>query len=404
MFGWSQLSLQQRVRYLRYTIPPVLVILVVLYQLGVATALEAAYGHTIHYGFEIAFYSLAGPIATWLTLVWVERQLSEKERLEYEINARNQHLASLTNASADAILSLNQAGLIDSWNQGAARLFGYSLAEIIGQPLTRLLPEASLLLERIQRLRVIQNFETTAQTHQGQVVPVDLTHTLLAEDTADNLTSSLILRDITARRERETIIKEERARIARDLHDSAAQVLYLLALKADMAAGQVETDPVQAQAGLQEIGQRSRQVIREIRRTIFALRPLEWSSDGFLPALRRFTRDFADQLNWQLNFQVDDELVIPDRLQPTLFRLVQESFNNAAKHAEAGEVGVELQDNGTQLWLSVWDDGVGFEPNLLSEKGLGLNQMRQRVGRVGGSFNIVSQPGVGTTIAANIPL
>jgi hypothetical protein len=87
MFGWSQLPLPLRIRYLRYTIVPVLVVLVVIYQLGVATSLEAAYGHAIHYGFEIAFYSLAGPIATWITLVWVEHQLDEKEQLEHEIYA-----------------------------------------------------------------------------------------------------------------------------------------------------------------------------------------------------------------------------------------------------------------------------------------------------------------------------
>ncbi len=404
MFGWSQLSLQQRVRRLHYTLPPVLVALVVIYQLGVAIPLEAAYGHIIHYGFEIAFYSLAGPVATWLTLIWIERQLVEKEALEHEVNARNHHLASLTSASADAILSLNPAGQIDSWNRGAARLFGYSAAEIIGQPLNRLLPDAARLLEQVQRDRVAQNFETVVHTRDGRTVSVDLTHTLLADDAPADMTSSLIMRDITARRERETILKEERARIARDLHDSAAQVLYLLALKADMAAGQVDANPDQARANLHEIGRRSRQVIREIRRTIFALRPLEWTSDGFLPALRQFAQDFAAQVNWQLGFQADDRLTIPDRLQPTVFRLLQESFNNVAKHAEARQVRAALQANGSQLSLSVQDDGLGFEPGAQPGSGLGLKQMRQRVAVVGGTLQVFSQPGGGTTIVAQIPL
>jgi signal transduction histidine kinase len=143
-------------------------------------------------------------------------------------------------------------------------------------------------------------------------------------------------------------------------------VLYLLALKADVATGQVDRNPEQAKADLQEIGRRSRQVIREIRRTIFALRPLEWTSEGFLPALRQFAADFAAQVDWQLNFQPDDQLIIPDRLQPTVFRLIQESLNNTAKHAKADQVVVKLEKDRSQLLLAVSDDGIGFEPNLLS--------------------------------------
>jgi hypothetical protein len=99
MFSWQNLSLLERIRRLRYILPPMLVLLVVLYQLGVARYLEQAYGHTIHYSVEIAFYSLAGPVVTWLTLVWVESRLAEKEALEGQVRAREQHLATLTAAN-----------------------------------------------------------------------------------------------------------------------------------------------------------------------------------------------------------------------------------------------------------------------------------------------------------------
>ena len=101
MFTWRHLSLLERIRRLRYIIPPALVLLVVVYQLGVARPLSL-YSHTLHYGIEIVFYSLAGPVATWLTLIWVEHRLAEKEALEQQVRARERHLASLTDASADA--------------------------------------------------------------------------------------------------------------------------------------------------------------------------------------------------------------------------------------------------------------------------------------------------------------
>lgn len=407
MFAWYQLSLLERIRRLRYIVPPLLVLLVIWYQLGVARFLEEAYGHVVHYGVEVAFYSLAGPVVTWLTLVWVESRMVEKDALEQQVRRRERHLASLADASADAILSLDRTGYIASWNRGAERLFGYIADQIVGRPLAHLLPDAAILLDRIQREGVVQNFETTALVSNGRPITVELTHTLLSDDPAENLTSSLIMRDITTRRERDAIVEEERARIARDLHDSVAQILYLLALKADMAAGQVADNPDQVKAALQEIGQRSRQVIREIRRTIFALRPLDWSSDGFLSALRNFVMDFAQQLGWQVSFEVrHDDLSIPDRLQPTVFRLVQESLNNVAKHAEAKRVWVEINQTaqGPQLMLSVRDDGPGFDPASTSGSGLGLRQMQKRVEAVRGIFSVESQAGGGTTITAQIPL
>lgn len=406
MFAWYQLSLLERIRRLRYVLPPALVLLVVIYQLGIARPLSL-YGHTLHYGIEIAFYSLAGPIVTWLTLVWVESRLAEKEALERQVRRREQHLASLADASADAILSLDRAGHIASWNRGAERLFGYVANQIIGWSLAHMLPDATTLLERVQQEGVVQNFETTALAANGRPITVELTHTLLSDDPAENLTSSLIMRDITTRRERDAIVEEERARIARDLHDSVAQILYLLALKADMAAGQVIDNPDQVKVELKEIGQRSRQVIREIRRTIFALRPLDWSSDGFLPALRNFVMDFAQQLDWQVSFGVSHaDLAIPDRLQPTVFRLVQESLNNVAKHAEAKRVSVEINQTaeGSKLILSVCDDGPGFNPASISGSGLGLRQMQKRVEAVRGAFRVESQTGGGTIITAQIPL
>ena len=407
MFAWRQLSLLERIRRLRYILPPLLALVVVWYQLGLARFLEEAYGHVVHYGVEIAFYSLAGPVVTWLTLAWVEQSLTEKERLEQQVRAREQHLASLTAASADAILSLDGSGHITSWNRGAERIFGYKAEMMIGQSITDLLPEANLLFERLKQEGVVQNFETTAHAQDGRRITVDLTQTLLMNDQSEPSSSSLIMRDVTARHERAAVLEEERERIARDLHDGVAQVLYLMALKADMAAAQVIDQPDQVTTALTEIGQRSREVIREIRRTIFALRPLDWSKGEFLPALRRFVHNFAEQVNWQVSIQEKGEnLTVPTRLEATIFRLVQESLNNVAKHAQAKQVWVEISqiEPGSLLKLKIRDDGLGFDAATASRAGLGLQQMQRRVEQAGGVFTLNSQVDDGTTIAASFPI
>jgi signal transduction histidine kinase len=179
-----------------------------------------------------------------------------------------------------------------------------------------------------------------------------------------------------------------------------------MALKADMARQQYVGQPEQVAAELKEIGQTTRQVIREVRRTIFALRPLDWATGGFLPALRRFVLGFAEQVGWQAAIDIDEDGAnIPTRLEPTVFRLVQESLNNAAKHAQASKIQLKLfgDQSRRELVIKVRDNGAGFEPAQIEHHGLGLQQMQDRVASVGGKFLVTSAPGQGSQITARIP-
>lgn len=401
--SWQRLTLVDRVRWLRYLLPPVLVIVVAFYQLGVAQWLSEQYGHTVHYGFEIAFYSFAGPLATWLTLAWVERSLREKEALEWEVRARTRQLASLTEASADAILSLDREGRIISWNRGAERMLGYPAERALGAELGLFLTDAPALAAQRQNQGKVQNYDAEARTRDGRLLNVNLTQTTLERNGGS--ASLLIMRDVTARREREAIVEEERARIARDLHDGVAQTLYFTALQADAGRQQLSQDPQQVGETLREIGTRIRHVIREVRRTIYALRPLDWPEGEFLNALRHFAAGFAEQMGWQLHCEIAADLPpIPSRLQPTIFRVVQESFNNIAKHANATNVWLTLVPvQSGALELTIRDDGPGFKRDQVDE-GLGLEQIRARVRRSGGTITIDGGSAQGTIVRARLPI
>lgn len=401
---WRSLSLIDRIRWLRYILPAVLIPIVVVYQLQIAFRLEREFGHLVHYTAEIAFYSLVGPVLTWFTLIWIERKLMEKESLEREVRAQTQQLASLTAASQDAILSHDNAGRITSWNKGAERLFGYLEEEITGQQLDELLPELEDHLEE----REFQQLETTAQTKEGQKITVAGTLSRLEGAGEGTPVGLLIMRDITAQRERASILEEERARIARDLHDGVAQTLYFLALKADVTRQQVGSEPDQAQSNLQVIGKEARGAIQDVRRAILGLNPLNWSEGEFIPVLKDFIAEFAEQVGFQVDVRIHDEdLDIPVRLQPIVFRLIQESLNNIAKHAQAERVDLEiLKMDGSDpghLRLIVRDDGVGFQPDQ-AKRGMGISQMQKRVASIGGSFKLDSQSGKGTKIYVEIPL
>ncbi len=116
--------------------------------------------------------------------------------------------------------------------------------------------------------------------------------------------------------------------------------------------------------------------------------------------------EFSEQAGWLAEVHIEEpEPSIPARLEPTLFRLVQESLNNAAKHAEASRIWVNVQsaESGAALSLAVRDNGCGFDPEDVTS-GLGLNQMRERVVAIGGTVQLKSQPDKGTTVKALIPV
>jgi signal transduction histidine kinase len=150
--------------------------------------------------------------------------------------------------------------------------------------------------------------------------------------------------------------------------------------------------------------------IREVRRSIFALRPVALDELGFYPALHQFIDEFGEQNQLHIDLHITGpQEQLPAFLEPVMFRIVQESLNNAGKHAQAQMIWVTLDlESLDAVELSVRDDGAGFDPALLDQavrRGhLGLKQMRERVENLNGTFEIHSQPGIGTEINVILPL
>lgn len=405
VLSWQTLPLTRRVRWIRNLLPVATIFIVSIYQLVIARYIESQYGHLIHYSVEIIFYSFVGPIVTWLAINWIENKLIEQDILLKKVNIQTQQLASLAEASADAIISLDKHGKIISWNLGAENIFGYKELNILNHPLDQILPDTRKLEDKIKPDGSIQDYETIAIDRLNRKISVSLTQTLIASDLEDVPVRLIIIRDITTRREKELILSQERARIARDLHDGVAQTLYFLALKADMAQDQpIEKYPT-VKEDLREIAQQSRRVIKEIRRTIFSLRSIDWPEGDFIPTLQQFVESFAEQMEWQIKLSVNQKFHPPKRLEIILFRLVQESLNNVAKHANAKEVLVNLHYvPNSFITVTIHDDGEGFEYSDSKNNGFGLNEMEERVKQLGGKFDVKSDIQAGTTVSAQLPI
>ncbi len=212
------------------------------------------------------------------------------------------------------------------------------------------------------------------------------------------------------RQVRALAITEERERIAREMHDSLAQVLGYVNTKAQamqvlLANNQVE----KASAQLGQMADAARSAYADVREGILSLRT---SLDGE----RTFAETLGDYLTvWQEQSGVEARLEVADDVEdrlPTLaevqlLRIIQEALANIRKHAQATHALVRVQPIDGYMETATSDDGVGFAPDERGHLGVprfGMNTMRERAESLGGTFDVASAPGEGTTITVWLPL
>jgi len=208
--------------------------------------------------------------------------------------------------------------------------------------------------------------------------------------------------------------EEERRRIAREIHDGPAQSMANLILRTDIA----ERMLAKGELGVvkQELGDLKRNVrteLEEVRKIIFNLRPMTLDDLGLVPTIRKLTQDFEEKTKIRTKFELrGKERRLNGGMEVALFRLVQESLNNVAKHAQATFVTVEMSF-AAEGWVRVVvaDNGVGFDLprwNARAHAGdtasFGLVGMQERVELLEGKFEIESNVNAGTKIAIEIPL
>ena len=197
--------------------------------------------------------------------------------------------------------------------------------------------------------------------------------------------------------------EDERARWARELHDETLQELGALKVMLDSARRSQDVDRVRSSIDT-ALGQIELS-IRNLQALITELRPAALDQIGLLPALEALVKRASATSGVHIDYEARLSAEAP-RLDPeierTLYRVIQESLTNVMKHADAGTVGLQLEETDGWLKVSIRDDGVGFDPKQISA-GFGLVGMQDRVGLVGGRVSIDSTPGGGTTVHAELP-
>ena len=203
--------------------------------------------------------------------------------------------------------------------------------------------------------------------------------------------------------------EDERKRIARELHDETAQSLTTLLIRLkilERARSSAET-----RRQIQELRELTVLTLEAVRKLAVELRPATLDDLGLVAALEAYTEGYASHIPIELHFSADGFEAQAGRLAPqvelVLYRVVQEALTNAAKHASASSVRVELHRSRRDVVASVMDDGQGFDVEDVMrsrERGLGLFGMQERLALVRGQLLMDSAPGRGTRIEARVPV
>jgi two-component system NarL family sensor kinase len=197
---------------------------------------------------------------------------------------------------------------------------------------------------------------------------------------------------------------EERARIAREIHDTLAQGLTAITLQIEGALPHLRANPDRAQERLQRALETARESLEEARRSVLDLRGGPLAGKPLSEALGALGRAFTSETGVRVQVRVSGRRALPPRVEAELLRIAQEALANVRQHARATEVRIRLGASPRAVRLSVRDDGRGFDTGSVRQEGHGILGMRERAKLLRGRLRIESRPGGGTRVAVTVPL
>lgn len=335
--------------------------------------------------------------------------------------------------STVGILWVNWDSHVRYANRAAESMLGYAPGGVVDRPLIDF--EPGLNMDRWLNLwknarssdEAPQSFESNCVRADGSILPADVSLSFLRFREAEYLV--VFITDVTERRRSlaalqesearlqvlaeqlrdlsahlETVREEEKARIAREVHDELGQMLTVLKLETSMCElAYAELDPG-LRDRLNSMKRLIAQLFQLVRDVATALRPPILDA-GIASAIEWQARRFEARTQIPCLVQVPDNLpALPDATAIGLFRILQESLTNVMRHAEAHTVELNLSLNNGVLCMSVADDGKGFDQRAERPASFGLVGMRERVLIMGGRLHLDSTLGEGTTLRIYIPL
>lgn len=364
---------------------------------------------------------------TWFMV----RNMLREQALASALQESDERIRQLVQSAMDVIVTVDEDMSIVLFNCAAETRFGVSARDVLGRPITRLLDEES---GRTYSELMRSYLASGARTHvnlgrpeiiglrsDGQQIPFESSFSGTIFRGRVYLTS--LLRDVSERRRSERELREtnrqleelsdalqnareeERAWIARELHDQLGQLLTGMKFELSWLARRLPPELDDLRGKISSVTDLLVQTIASVRRITSALRPLILDDLGLAAAAAWLAEDVSQRTGLSINLNLGN--AEPERdgaIATTLFRVIQEALTNITKYAQASDAWISLALSRDQWVLTIVDNGVGFVHSAGRKEGFGLIAMRERVRILGGAFAISSAPGQGTQIDVSIPV
>jgi PAS domain S-box-containing protein len=378
----------------------------------------------------IAIGGIFVSIFTAMTAVFLIGKLRSREALANALLAANGLYQHTVNSVMDAIVAVDASARIVLFNPAAEHMFGLVASAVKGKHFEILLPEHARANHAVHMQRFASKesdlmvkapqMEITGRRANGDEFPIE--STVSKSIVGGRLQMTAVLRDVTDRRRSQNeltqlnvqlrqltsslqmVREQERKRLSRELHDELGQQLTGLKLNLSWLSNRLRSGRQASVETIDEMRELIDRTIGSVRRISTELRPLSLEELNFEEAIELHCQEFAKRSEIELVLHVQgSRRVVEDELATALFRILQESLTNVAKHALATQVIVDLTDSETELVLTVSDNGKGMQHQAKSG-GIGLLSMRERAISIGASFQVLNNLPQGTTIELVIPM
>lgn len=329
-----------------------------------------------------------------------------------------------------AIYMLDRDGAIVSWNVGAERISGYSASEVIGAHFSEFFsPDEPRKRESHVELRIaavdgLYQREGWYLRRDGSRLWATLTINPVRGNGNELRGFSVIINDISERKKSEsalaesrellrslsshlqTVREEEKAGLARELHDELGSMLTSLKIEISSLKQQLAQDLDATHARIDAIVDTVHEAITTTRRISTDLRPPILDNLGLLPAIEWQLEQFKQRTGMEVDLHItNDSTILGNTHTIAIFRILQEGLTNIIRHAGATRVSVAIAIDGQYIAMDIIDDGIGFSVDEHKTGGhYGLYSMQERARALGGTVDIISQPGEGTRLKVRVPV
>ena len=349
--------------------------------------------------------------------------ISERKKAEEELRLSEKKYRSLVEQAADSIFIFNNKGVIVDANPVSAKLLSYTVDELVNMSLSDILFKDEVEIDPI-KFNELERGDSVIQRRNfrrkdGSSVPVEMHSRKMPDGKFLGIVRDLTERIEAGRQLEESyrqvreltdhlqhIREEERAHIAREIHDELGQQLTVLKMDVSWLNKRIGAGDDEVKSKLTTLAHMLDGTVKTVRRISSELRPSLLDDLGLVAAMDWHLKEFGSRSGIKTEFsEPSRDMEMNETIKTGIFRIFQESLTNVARHAEAGKVSVDLQQDKGYIVLRIEDDGVGFNKLQVNNKRtLGILGMKERTNMMGGSYDITSLPGKGTVVVVSVPI